>query len=286
MRLSAIARFLAAVVAISALALPASASVVASDGFSVPPYSVATIAGQTAFGSGFSGTWTRIAGLLGDLSVNASGVVGRPSGPLAADAGDYAVLASPFALGSGQFYFSVNIANQGAGNLSSTRLDLNFSTASPFGGSRVHLGGEGVNATFNLQVEGNLSSGGTQVTAQTSVPSTGTHQLAGVLDLHNNQVAIFVDPNSASFYHPDGTNNATAVAAWSPAAGLTLSSYSLIKNVTNVVNYGGVVFATDPASVGIGTASVPVMTPPALAILALLLLGLGAWAVTRRHRPA
>ncbi|MGP8247979.1 MAG: BACON domain-containing protein [Bryobacteraceae bacterium] len=231
------------------------ASVLASDSFQVPPYSVASLAGQAVGGSGFTGKWTSDPGLTQDLAVKSSGVIGRPAVP-SGSGGDYAKFASPIALNAGQFFVSFNMVNLGGSNLSSTRIDLNFGTSAPFVNYRVSVGGNGAAANLNIMVESAVTAGNTAFYLNTSLPSTGSHHLVGVLDAQNQKVALFVDPTSSSYYNSDGTNNATAVAAWIPPATLNLYSYSIIENTGDNVNFSNVVFANDPASVGLsGTAA-------------------------------
>lgn len=236
------------------ISMPVQAGIIAQDSFSVPPYKVGTLAGQSAGGTGFSGTWTKVSGLTQDLSVNSSGVVGRPAVP-SGSAGDYVNFTAPVTL-SGQLFVSFTMANPSSTNLNATRIDLNFSTASPFVGSRAFFGGFGVLSNLNFDLESGLSSGGTVVTATSAIPSTGTHHLVGVLDVQNKQVALFVDPTSSSYYSATGANNATITAAWTPASSLYLSSYSLIENTNDSVTFANVVFATDAASVGLGSGSI------------------------------
>jgi len=215
--------------------------------------------GQAVEGTGFSGTWARVPGLGQDLSVVANGVVGRPT-VTAGNAGDYANFASPFALGTGQLFISYTINNVGPTTLSSTRLDLNR-----IGGDRALLGGFD-NGAFALRLETGL---GTAV-AQSSVTDTGAHKIVGVLDATNDQIAIFVDPTSGSFYNANGANDADAVAAWVPSGGLSFGSYSLVENLQDQVNFGDVVLSTDPFSAGLG-----IPEPASMGLLASGLLGLG-----------
>ena len=114
-------------VALTAISVPALATIVAQDDFSVPPYALGSLNGQSVGGTGFTGTWATVPGLGQDLSVVANGVVGRPT-VTASNAGDYANFASPFSLGTGQLFISYTIDNVGPTTLTTTRLDLNLDT--------------------------------------------------------------------------------------------------------------------------------------------------------------
>ena len=235
-----------------------SAATLASDNFQVPPYVIGALAGQAAGGTGFKGSWIHETGLTQDLSVNSNGVVGRPAVP-SGSAGDYLNFASPFTP-TGQLFISYTLSNLGSVDLSATRIDLNFGTTPPFTGSRAFFGGFGLLAPLNFYLEAGLSAGNTVVTVNSTIPSTGSHHLIGVLDVQNHQVALFVDPTSSSYYSSTGANNATITAPWTPNPALVLYSYSLIENANtatpDVVNFGNVIFATDPVSVGLGQGSV------------------------------
>jgi hypothetical protein len=250
-------------VALTAVSVPALATIIARDDFSVPPYALDSLDGQAVEGTGFSGTWARVPGLGQDLSVVANGVVGRPT-VTAGNAGDYANFASPFALGTGQLFISYTINNVGPTTLSSTRLDLNLDTP-PAGGDRALLGGLD-NGVFSFRLESGLGS----ALAQSSVTDTGAHKIVGVLDATNDQIAIFVDPTSGSFYNANGTNDANAVAAWAPSGVLSFRSYSLVENLGDQVDFGDVVLSTDPVSAGLN-----IPEPASMALLASGLLGLG-----------
>ena len=232
------------------LPLSASASVVASDNFQVPPYAVGTLAGQAVGGSGFKGSWTSETGLTQDLAMKSNGVIGRPAVPNGS-AGDIANFASPISLSGGQFFAAYSMSNPGGSTLSSTRIDLNFGTSAPFTNYRVLIGGIGANANFNIWVESALTAANTAVTTTTTISPAGNHRLVGVLDVQNHKVALFVDPTSSSYYKVDGTNNATVVAPWTPSGTLNLSSYSLVENTGDNVTFSNVVFANDPGSVGL-----------------------------------
>jgi len=212
-----------------------------ADNFQVPPYAAGGLAGQTVGAAGFTGAWTRLQPQ--DLSIVGSGAVGRPT-VTATSAGDYADFAASIPLNTGQFFIGYNIANQLDSNLNSTRLDLNLDT-SPVGGRRAMIGAMGASANFNLTVEAGL---GSPVTAQTGVASTGSHHIVAVLDAANQQIAMFIDPTSQSFYKSNGTNNADAIAQWTPAAGLAFQSYSLIENEADQVTFGDVVFSVADSS--------------------------------------
>jgi len=221
------------------------------DNFQVPPYLVSGLANQSPGTAGFAGLWTQL--LQQDLIVIGSGAVGRPT-VTANAAGDYIGFAAPLTLGAGQLFISYDIANQLSSNFNSTRLDLNLDNP-PVGGRRALIGAVGAGANFNLTVESGL---GTAAIAQTGIASTGAHRLLAVLDAANHQIALFVDPGAKSFYNSDGTNNADAVAPWTPAAGLAFGSYSLVENQSDQATFGGVVFsgadtsALDPIATTIG----------------------------------
>ena len=254
----------AGTVALASVSVPALASIIAQDDFSVPPYALGALNGQAVGGTGFTGSWATVPGLEQDLSVVANGAIGRPS-VTGGNGGDYANFASPFSLSTGQLFISYTMDNVGGTSLSTTRLDLNLDTP-PVAGDRAVLGGFQPGGDFGLGLEGAL--GG--ALAQSSISATGTHKVVGVLDATNDQIAIFVDPTSSSFYDTNGANDADAVAAWTPPGVLTFSSYSLIENLNDQVNFGHVVFSTDAASAGIG-----VPEPASMALLAAGLLGLG-----------
>ena len=238
-----------------------------ADNFQVPPYLLGALAGQPVVAPGFIGAWNQLQPQ--DLSVTASGVVGRPT-VTAASAGDFADFAVPIPLVSGQLFISYNIANQLNSPLNSTRLDLNLDP-SPVAGNRAMIGAVGAGAMFNLTLEAGL---GAPAVAQTGIASTGSHHLVAVLDPANHQIALFVDPTSKSFYKPDATNNADASAPWTPAAGLAFQSYSLIENQADQVTFGNVSFSVAdsnalvpvPATIGASaanTATIAVDLPPA-----------------------
>lgn len=222
------------------------AGVLAFDDFFVPPYSLGTLVGQSASGYGFTGNWTTL-GLTQDLAVTASGVISRTNNN-GTNAGDYATFASPISLSSGQLFISYNISNPSGPSLTSTRLDLNLDNP-PVPGDRALLGASGsVGSNFNFITESGLGA----ATAQTNIASTGTHHLIGVLDITNQQIAIFVDPTAASYYTAGGNNNANAVVTgWMPAASLSFPTYSLVENEGDQVNFGNVIFATSPTAVGL-----------------------------------
>jgi hypothetical protein len=259
-------------VALASASVPALAAIVAQDDFSVPPYALGFLNGQAVGGTGFTGNWARVPGLLQDLSVVANGAVGRPA-VTAGDGGDYANFASPFTLSTGQLFISYTMNNVGGTSLSTTRLDLNLDTP-PAAGDRALLGGFQPGGDFGLGLEGGL--GG--ALAQSSVSAIGTHKIVGVLDVTNDQIAIFVDPTSSSFYDANGANDANAIAAWTPPGSLTFNSYSLIENLNDQVDFSDVVFSTDPASAGIG-----IPEPASVVLLAAGLLGLG---LIRRRNDA
>ena len=213
--------------------------IVAYDNFQVPPYAVATLAGQTASGYGFAGTWKLLLGA--DLAIPATGQVGRPSAAATGAAGDYAAFTSPVSLASGPLYFGYDITNQSSSALNSTRIDLSTSNIPVT--NRVLLGAVGTNAAFNLTLESGL---GTPVVAQTKIPSTGTHRLVGVLDSASHLVGIFVDPTAQSFWSGTG-GNADATAAWTPASGLVLGSIGIVENLSDHVTFSNLVISTDPS---------------------------------------
>jgi hypothetical protein len=267
---------LAAVLALAAAGAPARAGIIASDNFPVPPYVLGPLNGQAASGFGFTGTWAQFLGQ--DLSVVSNGNIGRPT-VTAGNAGDFASFAAGgFTVSSGQLFIGITIANQRNAGLFSTRLDT--STFSPeAGGFRTTLGninfGGPNGSDFNLVMEGGL---GTVAVAQTNINSTGTHKLVGVLDFTNMQVAIFVDPTLASFYHSDGTNNANAVAAWTPAGPLTFRSANLVENLDDQVNFSRLVYSTDFAS----AAGIP--EPASLTLLGIGLTSLLGYGWRKRGR--
>jgi hypothetical protein len=200
----------AGTVALASVSVPALASIIAQDDFSVPPYALGALNGQAVGGTGFTGSWATVPGLEQDLSVVANGAIGRPS-VTGGNGGDYANFASPFSLSTGQLFISYTMDNVGGTSLSTTRLDLNLDTP-PVAGDRAVLGGFQPSGDFGLGLEGAL--GG--ALAQSSISATGTHKVVGVLDATNDQIAIFVDPTSSSFYDTNGANDADAVAAWTP----------------------------------------------------------------------
>jgi hypothetical protein len=259
-------------VALASVSVPALAAIIAEDGFSVPPYALGFLNGQAVGGTGFTGNWATVPGLLQDLSVVANGAVGRPT-VTGGNGGDYANFASPFTLSTGQLFISYTMHIVGGTSLSTTRLDLNLDTP-PAAGDRALLGGFQPGGDFGLGLEGGL--GG--AFAQSSVSAVGTHKIVGVLDVTNDQIAIFVDPTSSSFYDANGANDANAVAAWTPSGSLTFNSYSLIENLNDQVDFSDVVFSTDPASAGIG-----VPEPASIVLLSAGLLGLG---LIRRRNAA
>jgi len=203
----------------------------------VPPYQLGGLTGQTAAGTGFSGKWTLA--LSQDLTVISPGIVGRPQ-VTAGNSGDCAEFAAPISI-AGQLFISFDMANQLTSNLSSTRPDL-----VNVHGSRVYVGAFGSSANINLALDPGL---GTSTTAQTQIPSTGSHRIVGVLDVAGQQIAIFVDPTGDSYYSSAHGNNADAVAPWIPSGTLAFQSYCLIENLADQVNFSHVAFATSAAVV-------------------------------------
>jgi uncharacterized protein (TIGR03437 family) len=213
---------------------PTAPLVLASDDFTVPPYQLADLAGQQVGGSGFAGVWTNsLEG--GDLTVTGPGTVGSPVVD-AGLAGDCAKFASPLSLPPGQLFISYNIANQRGSDLISSGLGLSQEVF-PVCGSTAMLGG---NARFFFTINDAL---GITTKVQTQIATTGSHRIVGVLDATNHQIAIFVDPTAQSFYSSTGANNADAVAAWVPAAGLAFQSYSLIEGFHDQVGFSHVAFS-------------------------------------------
>jgi uncharacterized protein (TIGR03437 family) len=234
----------------------ASSAVVASDSFQVPPYAVGNLAGQSAGGSGFTGSWTTDTGLTQSLAVKSSGVIGRPAVP-SGSGGNYVKFASPINLNTGQLFVAYDVTNLGGTKLAATRIDLNFSTSAPFVNYRAFFGGmDPTTGHFDFELESGVCTGCGTTPVDTKIPDNDAakHRVIGVLDAQNHKVAIFIDPTANSYYGADGSNNADAAATWIPVAGLALSSYSWIENTGDNVNFGNVVFANDAASVGLGGA--------------------------------
>jgi hypothetical protein len=126
-----------------------------------------------------------------------------------------------------------------------------------------------------------LTSGvvGSAANAQTNISTAGAHHLVGVLDFSNNQIAMFVDPSSSSFYHPNGANNADATALWAAPVSGTFTSYGLADNLSDQATFDNVVFSTDGPSVGVAT------TPEPGSVALLVGMGAtGAGCLTRRRR--
>jgi len=199
-------------------------------------------------GTGFAGSWADDAETYQGMYVVSPGQIGRGNNN-GLNAGSYANFASGgFSVAQGQLWISINIDNMGQAPLSSSRLDLNtgISNGSPIQGA--YLGGVG-QADFGFITSTNL---GSSASAISSVPSIGDHHVVGVLDFTNDQIAIFVDPTGASYYAPNGTNNANAVAAWTPPGSDTITSYELVDNQSDIASYGDAVFSYNGAPAGVG----------------------------------
>jgi hypothetical protein len=104
----------------------------------------------------------------------------------------------------------------------------------------------GTVANINLSLDAGL---GTSTTAQTQIPSTGSHRIVGVLDAAGQQIAILVDPTSNSYYSSVHGNNADAIEPWTPSGTLSFQSYCLIENLADQVNLSHVAFSTSAAVV-------------------------------------
>ncbi len=112
------------------------------------------------------------------------------------------------------------------------------------------------------------------------VASTGAHHLVGVIDFTNDQLAFFVDPTGASYYNPDGTNDADATAAWTPPAStITETGISLVDNYSDQATFDNVVISITPNAAGVN--STP--EPGTLALLTGMCVS-GAVFVARRRR--
>lgn len=245
------------------------AQVIASDSFNLSSYSIGGLNGQAASGFGFTGNWYQI--LDQDLSIISPGKVGRPVVTATTNSGDAANFANGgFTISAGQLYISYDINNAG-GSLTGSRLDLNSTvtnTAFAFGGLDPGQG---------LGIGSNIGSGGV---TYAGVASTGPHHLVGVIDLTNDQLAIFVDPTGASYYNTNGTNDADATVAWTAPASITVTSLSLIDNFSDQATFDNVLISTTGEATGIQ--STP--EPGTLALLAGMCVS-GAIFANRRRRP-
>jgi hypothetical protein len=233
---------LAVLSATLSFASAAGAATLAADKFSVPPYTLdAPLSGQAASGFGFTGNW--LSPVSGDLEVTDPGFVGLPPSPPFTTYGDYAQFSSPIALNSGQLYLSALLDNIGTGNLNNSGVNINNGSAA------ATLGGTGFNTDFNFATNASLGA----ATAQTNIAPTGEHFLVGVLDYANHQIAIFVDPTAASFYNADGTNDANAVAAWTPAVGISFLYLEMLERSPDNLKFGDLIVSNAPGTAGIGT---------------------------------
>ncbi len=259
-------------VALLALAPAAHADILASDHFDIPSYTAGLLAGQTVGGTGFTGSWGRIPGLSGDLSIINPGKVGRPS-VTSANAGDRALFANGgFTVTSGQLFLSYDMT--ASAPLDGSRLDLNIGNVA----QAAYLGGPTGTGNFEFRTSADF---GSVANAQTSISEVGAHHLVGVLDFTNNQISIFVDPSATSFYYPNGANNADASAVWTAAVSPTLTGYSLINNRSDQATFDNVVFSTDGPSVGVAG------TPEPGSVALLVGMGTtGAGCFVRRRRKA
>ena len=257
-------------VALLALAPIAHADILASDHFDLSSYTVGALSGQTVGGTGFTGAWSQIS--TGDLSIVAPGQVGRPS-VTTGNAGDRALFANGgFTVTSGQLFLSYDMTTSTP--LDGTRLDLNIGNVA----QAAYLGGLSNTGNFNFRTSAAF---GSVANAQTNISEVGAHHLVGVLDFTNNQISIFVDPSASSFYYTNGANNANASAVWTAAVSPTLTSYSLIDNLSNQATFDNVVFSTDGRSVGVAG------TPEPGSVALLVGMGTtGAGCFVRRRRKA
>ncbi len=260
LRLAALSPILALV-----MAQAASADVLASDNYS--SLTVGALAGQTVGGYGFTGTWTQPGSLTSGLSYVGSNLIGRPFNN-GENAGDNATFAGGgFLLNSGQVFLSIDM-NSSDSSVRSTRLDFITSTGVDY------LGGIGPTNEMHFYVDGiNLASG--------NIDLPGNNLMVGVLDFANDKIALFVNPTSSSYYLANGSNDATAVAAWTAPASTTALSYNLVENYDNTATYSNFKLTTDFASAAGLTASTPEPGAAGLMIGAGL-TGLGL--VIRRRR--
>jgi hypothetical protein len=271
------------------LTTAAGATPIAFDNFAAPPYELGTLAGQGVHGGGsvgFTGSWTRTpGGILGDLSVLSSGIVGRPaslpSGPFGANLSDTAEFASPISATAGMLFISYTLTSNQAAPLFNSSLEI---TRDPvlMSGARTALFGALVHT---LRFSGGGSGIGTSFVLDSGIAATGTHHLVGLFDAQNDQVALFVDPTSSSYYTATGQNNANRTAPWTPAAGLSFASYNLREAGVDDSSFGNVVTTQGGPDVGIGTTA-PATTPePAsLTLFGVLFAGLAGYRWYRRQR--
>jgi hypothetical protein len=111
-----------AALACLACARVARAQIVAADPYSIPPYTLGSLAGQAVGGFGFTGDWS-IGSTTQSLYVVGPGLIGRSNND-GANAGDIANFAGGgFTVASGQVYISYNIVNASLTPSNNSRLD-------------------------------------------------------------------------------------------------------------------------------------------------------------------